>query len=133
MSKWKGHTMDSRGLAQAQGLFNLANGLWPLVSMRSFEKVLGPKAEHWLVRTVAGLMITNGVAQLRSSSIAEPRTTRRIGLGTAATLGLIDLRYGLPGRIRRVYLLDACVQCGWIIAWLRSGRDPRAGVISANS
>jgi hypothetical protein len=125
--------MDSRDLTRAQGLFNVANGLWPLVSMRSFEKVLGPKAEHWLVRTVAGLMITNGVAQVRSSSVAEPRSARRIGLGTAATLGLIDVRYGLPGRIRRTYLLDAFVQCGWIIAWLRSSRDPRAGVISANS
>ena len=117
--------MDRRGLARAQGLFNVANGLWPLVSMRSFEKVLGPKAEHWLVRTVAGLMITNGVAQLRSSSIAEPHTARSIGLGTAATLALIDVTYAFPGRIRRTYLLDACVQCAWIIAWLRSSRDPR--------
>jgi hypothetical protein len=39
--------MDSRGLARAQGLFNIANGLWPLLSKRSCEKILGPKAEHW--------------------------------------------------------------------------------------
>jgi len=117
--------MDSRGLARAQGWFNVANGLWPLVSMRSFEKVLGPKAEHWLVKTVAGLMITNGVVQVCSCSVAEPHTARQIGLGTAATLGIIDVRYGFPGRIRRTYLLDACLQCGWIIAWLRSTETRR--------
>ena len=114
MSKRKGRDMDSRGLARAQGLFNIANGLWPLVSMRSFQWVLGPKAEHWLVRTVAGLMITNGIAQVRSSSVAELGTARRIG------------------RIRRTYLLDAFVQCGWIIAWLRSSRDPRTDVFLAS-
>jgi len=119
--------MDSRGLARAQGWFNVANGLWPLVSMRSFEKVLGPKTEHWLVKTVAGLMITNGIVQVRSCSIDEPHTARHIGLGTAATLAIIDVRYGFPGRIRRTYLLDACVQCGWIIAWLRSA-EARADV-----
>ena len=116
--------MDSRGLGRAQGWFNVANGLWPLVSMRTFEKVLGPKAEHWLVITVAGLMITNGVAQVRASSVGETHTARRIGLGTAATLGLVDAGYAVPGRIRRAYLLDAFLQCGWILAWLRSSRDP---------
>ena len=124
--------MDSRALARAQGLFNIANGLWPLVSMRSFEWVLGPKAEHWLVRTVAGLMITNGIAQVRSSSVAELRTARRIGLGTAVTLGFIDVRYAFPGRIRRTYLLDASIQCGWIIAWLRSRQEPRTYLISTS-
>jgi hypothetical protein len=118
--------MDSRGLARAQGWFNIANGMWPLVSMRSFEKVLGPKAEHWLVRTVAGLLVTSGIAQVRSSSIAQASDARRVGLGTAATLGIIDVRYALPGRIRRIYLLDALLEAGWIMAWLRSSRDSRA-------
>jgi hypothetical protein len=88
--------------------------------MRSFEKVSGPKAEHWLVRTVAGLLIANGIAQVRSTSVTQIPSARRVGIGTAATLGIIDVRYAIPGRIRKVYLLDALLEGGWIFAWLKS-------------
>jgi hypothetical protein len=32
---------------------------------------------------------------------------------------VVDLRYALPGRISRMYLLDAVVEAGWIVSWLR--------------
>lgn len=57
---------DGRKVAQAQGLFYLASGVWPLIHMRSFELVLGRKKEHWLVHTVSGLLIASGVSQLRT-------------------------------------------------------------------
>lgn len=44
-------------LALAQGAFYLATGIWPLVSMRTFERVTGPKTDKWLVKT-AGVLIT---------------------------------------------------------------------------
>jgi len=112
--------MQAITLARAQGAFNLANGLWPLLHMRSFEAVLGPKRDRWLVRTVAGLLCVNGLAQLRArrqrASISQARMT---GIGTAATLAAIDLVYAPPKRIRRIYLLDAIVEVGWIVLWLR--------------
>lgn len=95
---------------------------------KSFETVFGPKADWWLVQTVAGLLLGNGLTQLISArdegSLAQ---ARRIGMATAATLLAIDLRYGVPGRIRRTYLLDVPVEAAWIALWLRRGtyRDER--------
>jgi hypothetical protein len=112
--------MQAITLARAQGAFNLANGIWPLLHMRSFEAVLGPKRDRWLVRTVAGLLCVNGLAQLRAgrqrAGVSQAKT---IGMGTAATLAAIDLIYAPPGRIRRIYLLDAAVEIGWIVLWFR--------------
>lgn len=80
----------------------------------------GPKVDYWLVRTVAGLMVANGIAQLAARGPGELAGARRVGLGTAAALGLIDLVYAPPGRISRVYLVDAAAEAGWVAAWLRS-------------
>lgn len=108
-------------LARAQGVANLVGGLWPLLSMRSFEAVFGPKTDRWLVRTVAGLLIGNGMVQLRAPRSPDGiAAARRIGTGTAAALGAIDVVYAPSGRISRVYLLDAVLQAGWLVAWLRS-------------
>ncbi len=50
-------------------MFNAVGGLWPLLHMRSFEQVLGPKTDRWLVRTVAGLMLASGLAQVLPSPV----------------------------------------------------------------
>ena len=46
--------MDGVELARTHGVANLAGGLWPLLHIRSFEWVFGPKTDRWLVKTVAG-------------------------------------------------------------------------------
>lgn len=107
-------------LARTHGVFNVVNGLWPLLHMRSFEAVFGPKVDRWLVRTVAGLLLANGLVQIRAetepASISHARMT---GIGTAATLAAIDLAYAPSGRIRRIYLLDAVAEITWILLWSR--------------
>ncbi len=110
-------------LARAQGVANIAGGLWPLLGMRSFERVFGPKVDVWLVRTVAGLLVANGWSQLGTSPTAESvRVARRLGAGTAATLLVIDIVYVARGRIARAYLLDALVEAGWLLGWATSWR-----------
>ena len=94
-------------------------GIWPLVHMPSFEAVSGTKTDQWLVRTVAGLMVVNGLTQLLAARSREGLWLARVvGLGTAGTLGAVDLVYAPGGRISRVYLLDAAVEGVWITAWL---------------
>ena len=44
-------------VARIQGVYYTATGLWPLISMKTFERVTGPKRDDWLVKTV-GLLIT---------------------------------------------------------------------------
>jgi hypothetical protein len=106
------------GLAWVQGLFYLATGIWPLVHMRSFLWVTGPKVDLWLVRTVGILIALIGAVLLLGAR------RRRIGpelillaLGGAAGLAGIDLYYALTGRISQVYLLDAVAEIVLVALW----------------
>ncbi|TDE09717.1 hypothetical protein [Jiangella asiatica] len=114
-------------LARAQGAFNLVGGLWPIVSLRTFEAVFGPKQDRWLVFTVGGLLTTIGLNQLTSSRHRGAlRLAERVGVGTAAWLLAIDLVYVPAGRLRWTYLLDAAAEAGWLAAWAASHRAGRA-------
>lgn len=108
-------------LARAQGAFNMLTGLWPLVHMPSFEAVFGPKTDRWLVRTVGGLLLANGVAQLCACKGGENvEHARRVGMGTAATLAAVDLVYVGNGTLSKMYLLDAAAELLWITLWRRN-------------
>jgi hypothetical protein len=130
------HSTRSRGrrreeaawrlLATTQGWFYVVSGLWPLLHMRSFEFVFGPKKDRWLVQTVAGLLVANGWTQVHAGSTGDGLAqAARIGTGTALTLGAIDIRYAVPGRISRTYLLDAVVEAGWLAAWAATARPSK--------
>jgi hypothetical protein len=110
--------MKSVTLARAHGTANVIGGLWPLLHMESFEAVFGPKADRWLVKTVGGLLVVNGVTLLGTRSSPESvAQARRLGVGTAAVLAMIDLIYVPKGRISKMYLADAAVEIGLIVAW----------------
>ena len=113
--------MNRRAVALAHGGFNLATGLWPLLHLRSFEALTGTKTDHWLVRTVAALVVGNGVVQLAGSGSPEGLAqARRLGLTTAAALAGIDLAYAPRGNIGPASLLDAALELGWLRAWQRA-------------
>lgn len=113
-------------LAVLHGIFNLGGGLWPLLHMPSFEAVFGRKTDVGLVRTVAGLLVANGAAQVLGARSPEGGDhAMRTGLGTAATLGTIDAVYAPTGRISRMYLLDGALEAGWLVLWVTSRRADR--------
>jgi hypothetical protein len=71
---------QASGLAAAllwvQGAYFLLTGVWPLVSIRSFQWVTGPKtdhvhtgreADHWLVMTV-GVLVTSVAVTLLTAA-----------------------------------------------------------------
>lgn len=109
---------NPRVLGQVQGAANVAGGLWPLMSIRTFEWIFGRKTDRWLVYTVSGLLVANGISQWKASRAGEWRAARNIGIGTAVTLGAIDAVYAPIGRIRWTYLLDGAVEVGWVALWL---------------
>ena len=122
------HMPDPLRVATIHGWFNVAGGVWPLVHLRSFEAVLGPKVDRWLVYTVAGLMVSIGSAQLcTTADAASIKQARRAGVGCALTLGAVDLVYAPRRRISRMYLVDAVVEAAWIAAWAATvkARGPR--------
>lgn len=109
-----------REVARLQGAFNVLGGLWPLISIRTFEAVYGPKVDRWLEYTVAGLLVTVGAAQATARTDEQVRLARILGVGTAATLLAVDVIYVPTGRIRRTYLQDALCESAWLAAWWRA-------------
>jgi hypothetical protein len=110
-----------------QGSIYVACGLWPIIHLRSFEKVTGPKADGWLVKTVGGLLAVTGASLLLGSARPGPqRPLRILGQGTAAVLALIDVVYASRGRISRIYFADAALQVAIGALWLGSRVPSRA-------
>src|SRR5437763_16980510 len=89
-------------LAWVQGGYFLLTGVWPLVSIRTFQAVTGRKtdnwtgreADHWLVNAVGVLVTAVGAALIAAAVRREP-TPEIIVLACGSALGLtaIDVIY----------------------------------------
>lgn len=113
--------MDARRLARVQGLYYVATGVWPLLSMRSFEWITGTKRDHWLVRTIGLLALAGGAVLVRGRG--SDGSARDLGIATALAFGASSGWYGGRGTIRRIYLADAAAEALFIGAWLAAARD----------
>ena len=115
-------------LARLQGLYYFATGIWPLLSMRSFEAVTGPKADRWLVKTVGVLVAVIGASLLQGERRPSP-SLATLGAASAAGLGAVETIYTARRRISRVYLLDAvlelCIVAAWVLALAQRGKVGR--------
>jgi hypothetical protein len=116
----------ARVLAGVHAAYLLASGVWPLVHRRSFERVVGPKEDFWLVRTVGGLAVATGA----SLGLAALRGRRRpetviLALGSGAVFGAADVRAARTES--RLYLGDTVLQLAFAPAWLADwkARAPR--------
>ena len=120
--------MTPRAVALVQGLYYLVTGIWPLVSMRTFEAVTGPKTDDWLVRTVGLLAATIGGILAGRALPAEPHVAPdpALGIGSALAFATTDIVHAVPGRISRVYLADAAVELGIAAAWVLALRGSQA-------
>ena len=131
-------TMDgwTRALALGQGAYYLGTGLWPLLHLRSFEAVTGPKPEGWLVKTVGALISVVGATALLAAvrRRASPEL-RLLAGGSALSLGVVDVVYPAKGRISPIYLADALPELalvlGWSVSAIRAHRRARGEVLPA--
>jgi hypothetical protein len=120
----------ARAVLAVQGALYVLTGLWPLFHYPSFEAVTGPKVDVWLVHTVGLLLAVIGavlLAGLRRRPL--DRLVVALAIGTALSLGLIEVFYVAAGRISMIYLADAVLEFAFVIvlvAALRSvARRPR--------
>ncbi|HYL26710.1 MAG TPA: hypothetical protein VEW74_02685 [Candidatus Nitrosotalea sp.] len=110
--------MKQQQILRAQGAYYVASGLWPLFSMRSFERVTGPKADKWLVQMVGLLAATIGGSLLlgaRREEIDDGIFT--LAIGSALAFAGIDVLHAARRRISPIYLGDAFVELA-IVAML---------------
>ena len=106
-------------LARVQAAYFVVTGLWPIVHIRSFTLVTGPKYDLWLVKTVGVLItvigLTIGMAAWRRRVVPEVFV---LAVTSAAALAFVDVYYYLRGTIPAVYLLDAAAEAVLVVAWL---------------
>jgi hypothetical protein len=101
----------TRLVLTAQGAYYVLTGVWPLVSMSTFEAVTGPKTDDWLVHTVGALAAAIGVALLAGVRGRDPRReTIVLSAASAIAFGAIDIGYVANGTIGVIYLGDAAVE-----------------------
>lgn len=113
-------TRSVRLVLGAQATYYIVTGIWPLVSMRSFEYVTGPKTDDWLVYTVGLLLIAIGASILtaiRLQQAAAPICV--LAFGSALALTAIEIVFVTSGEIATIYLLDAAVEIAlaFALAW----------------
>jgi hypothetical protein len=115
--------MGDRALMAAQGAYFTTTGVWPLLHMRSFEAVTGPKVDRWLVKTV-GLCIACIGGTLLAAARHDRVTPEIRGLAVSSALALtaIDIAYSASGRISPIYLADAAAEIAILAAHATSGR-----------
>jgi hypothetical protein len=105
-------------LALTQGLYYTATGVWPLVSIGTFQKVTGPKNDLWLVKTVGVLVsVTGGVLMTAGRRRQTTPEIPLLAVGSAAGLAAIDITYVAKKQISPIYLLDALAEVALIVCW----------------
>jgi hypothetical protein len=134
-----GHTASAfAALCSVQGLYCLVTGVWPLVSIETFQMVTGQKtdhlvtgreSDHWLVNTVGVLVIANALVLLLAAWRNRPTPeVALLAIGSAVGLIAIDVIYVAREVISPIYLADAALEVVFIIAWIwvmsrRHGQD----------
>ena len=100
-----------RHALQVMSAYYALTGVWPILHMRSFEAITGPKQDRWLVKMVGALALTNGVV-LAIGARRERIAAETIALAVCSALAFsaVDVVYAMRGRIRPVYLGDAAAE-----------------------
>src|SRR5215212_7107379 len=120
-------TEEAVRLARLQAIFYVATGVWPFVSMRTFEAVTGPKVDRWLVKTVGALVAVIGCALALASRRRQlaPEIVL-VAAGSAAALATIDTVYVARRRISPSTYSTRLPRSDWSLPGRGSG--PRAHV-----
>lgn len=105
----------------AQGIYFFVTGVWPLVSMKTFLMVTGPKTDLWLVKTVGVILAVIGLVLIVAQVNAEINTAIIVlAIGSALSLALVEFVYVAKREISAVYLGDAFLELILIGWWIVS-------------
>lgn len=109
--------MDYR-VAFVQGIYFLITGIWPLLSMKTFLLITGPKTDLWLVKTVGLILAVIGGVLLYAQMTGMVNTpVILLAIGSALGLALVEIIYVTKRVISPIYLADAFVEFILMIWW----------------
>jgi hypothetical protein len=107
-----------RTVALLQGIYFLATGIWPIVHLRSFLAVTGPKTDLWLVQFFGALVCVPGLVLLHAAWIGALSAAVLIaGCASAIILLVGDVIFVARRNIGRIYLMDAAIELLLLIGW----------------
>lgn len=109
-------------VAYFQGAYFLVTGLWPIISISTFQDITGPKQDIWLVKTFGLLVASIGLAMiLAARRRPDYRLLMIFGILSAAALAGADIWYAaLRDVIRFTYLIDALIEIIIVAGWVAS-------------
>jgi hypothetical protein len=108
-----------RILLLTQGIYTLLTALWPIVHIKSFMDVTGPKTDIWLVKTVGALLIPISLTMFFFVIVRmDNRPVALLAGTTSLAFIVIDLVYALQDVIPDIYLADAVVEMIFLLGWL---------------
>lgn len=94
-----------------QGLYYIIFGIWSVLHIASFEKLTGPKTDHWLVKTIGLLLVSVGVTLIMNPIFV-------LGVSFALSFFIIDIIYVWNKTISKIYLVDALIQFVLIVTYI---------------
>jgi hypothetical protein len=107
-----------RWVAGLQGLYFFLTGIWPLLSIGTFQRVTGRKTDLWLVKAVGILVAVIGLAILSAAFRAQVSfEIALLAIGSALGLAAIDVVYVARRVILPIYLLDALLEGALLLLW----------------
>jgi hypothetical protein len=111
-------------LAAGHGFYYVTTGIWPILSITSFQAVTGRKRDLWLVQT-AGLLIASigSVLMLAAYRRSNSPEVRLLAIASALSLAGIDLVYVNRRKIGPIYLADAAAELTLVALWLATSRS----------
>jgi hypothetical protein len=104
-------------VALVQGIYFFVTGIWPILSMKTFLMITGPKTDLWLVKTVGIILAVIGLVLIVAQVNAEINTSIiLLAIGSALGLALVEFVYVAKRVISPIYLGDAVLELiptGW--------------------
>ncbi|MFD1140568.1 hypothetical protein ACFQ4C_05595 [Larkinella insperata] len=105
--------------AAVQAVYYVLTGIWPILSIDTFQQVTGPKTDRWLVKMIGALFAVIGLTIGLAVVYADiDLTVAFLGMSSAVAVILVDVWYVSRRVISRVYLLDAFAEIILLTGWI---------------
>jgi hypothetical protein len=102
-----------------QTIYYFLTGIWPILSIRTFFAVTGPKNDVWLVKTVGAIVTAISLAFGYAAAVGRISPEIKV---LAITCGIafiaIDTYYVACKNISKVYVVDAVIHMALVLLWI---------------